>query len=157
MDKNQKLKVKPLFKKSYLAVNKNSEGKKIFANFYGKIGNKTLDLTNNGKLSCAYFVSAISKISDLIKKVHLTVKNTVKDMKESGWYLVKKPKTGSVLVWEEKKFNKDKHFHVGFYLGKKIAISNNSKKGFPTLHHWSFCNKRKVIAIYWHKKLDKDL
>ena len=70
MDKNQKLKVKPLFKKSYLAAIKNSEGTKIFANFYGKGGRRTLDLTKNGEFSCAYFVSSILKIFDLIKKNH---------------------------------------------------------------------------------------
>ncbi len=152
MSKIQKPKIKILLRKSYLAMIQNSKGTKMFTNFYGENKGQIQDLTENGKLSCAYFVSSVLKIFGLIKGVHLTVKSTVKDLEKTGWYLIEKPKPGSVLLWEKKA----QHFHVGFYLGKKLAISNISKTKKPSVHHWTYNNKRKVLAIYWHKKLDKE-
>jgi hypothetical protein len=153
MDKNKK--ITSLLKDSYLAAIKNSVRSKLFRNFYAKIDGKKKDLLRNGELSCAFFVSSILKIFDLISKTHLRVKNVVEDLKKSGWKKIRKPKIGSVIVWERKKFGKKIHRHIGFYIKKNIAISNSYKKKTPIFHHFTFNKKRKIEAIFWHKKLEK--
>ncbi|MCX6813984.1 MAG: hypothetical protein NT078_02130 [Candidatus Azambacteria bacterium] len=115
----------------------------------------------NGGLSCARFVSSLLYLFKLIKDMHATVNGIVKDLKQSGWKKIKKPKIGSILVWEKIDFgNKDFHKHIGFYIGNNKAISTSSpKKGQPVIHHWTYGIKRnkpvrKVEAIFWNKKLN---
>ncbi len=148
--------IKPLLFKNYLALIKNSLGSRMWRNAYAQIGRVKKDILKNGKFSCAYFVSSILVICKLIKEIHVTVEGTLRDMENSGWFQIKKLKKGAILVWEELKGHK----HLGFYFGNKKAISNNSHyKKTPVIHHYTFGlknrkPKRKIIAIYWHKKLN---
>ena len=89
----------------------------------------------------------------MIKEVHLTVDSTVKDLEKSGWKKIKKPKIGSILVWESLAFNSEAHKHVGFFIGNNKAISNSYKKGCPVEHSWNFNGKRKVDFIFWNNNL----
>ncbi len=157
----KKQKVIPIIFDTYIAVIKNSVGSKMFRNFYAKVDGKKTDIMKNGDLSCAWFVSSLLYLFKLIKDAHATVNGTIKDLQQSGWKKIKKPKIGSVIVWEKIDFgNKDFHKHIGFYIGNNKAIStSNSKKGQPIIHHWTYGIKRnkpvrKVKAIFWHKKLN---
>jgi len=143
---------------SYLKMIKNSVGTKMFRNLYLKQGNRKIDVAQGGNLSCAFFVSNILLIWGLISEGHATVEATSKDMEKSGWKKFVPPyggvKPGDVIVWEKKKMvNGNFHFHNGFYIGNKKAISNDSKKGTPVIHSWDYNGKRKIIAIYTHPKL----
>ena len=123
----------------------------MFRNLYLEKDNKKIDATKNGDFSCAFFVSNILLIWGLISEGHATVEGTIKDMEKSGWkkILIEEIKPGDVIVWEKKKFINGKlHFHNGFYIDKKKAISNDSKKGMPVIHSWDYNNKRKIIVIY---------
>lgn len=147
-------KIIPLPFENYLAVIKNSVGSKLFRNFYAKINGKRADIMRDGKLSCAFYVSAILVLFTLIKSTHGTVDGTVKDLQKSGWRSIKKPRIGSIIVWEEVDFGGgDVHKHIGFFIGGDKAISNNSELGYPVRHHWTFHNKRKVTMIFWNPKL----
>ncbi len=137
-------KIKSDIKKSYLAMIKNSQGTKMFSDYFAFVKGKSKNLLKKGRLSCAFFVSSVLKIFNLIESVHLTVKGTIKDLKKSGWQKTKRPKIGDILVWEKEQG----HFHIGFYLGKNQAISNSSKKGFPEKHHYTYKGKRKIIEIF---------
>lgn len=157
----KKIKVIPILFDTYIAVIKNSAGSKMFRNFYAKVDGKKIDIVKNGDLSCAWFVSSLLHLFKLIKDAHATVNGTIKDLKQSGWKKIKKPKIGSILVWEKIDFgNKDFHKHIGFYIGNNKAIStSNLKKGQPVTHHWTYgikSNKpmRKIEAIFWNKKLN---
>jgi len=155
MDKANKQKVEPLIFDTYLAVIKNSVGTKFFRNFYAKVNGKRTDVMKNGELSCAFFVSTILAFFKLIKEVHTTVDSTIKDLKISGWKITKRPKIGSIIIWEKQDFgNVDFHRHIGFYIGDNKAISNSSKFGYSAKHHWTFKNKRKIEMIFWNKKLN---
>ena len=141
-----------------MALVKNSVGAKTFRNSYAAVGGKKKDILENGRLSCAFFVSSILVLFKLIKEIHATVDGTERDMEKSGWTKMKKPKIGTVLIWEAVNSGRGEHKHIGFYIGKNKAISNHHKKGFPAVHHWTFGEKngkegRKVEAIYWNKKL----
>jgi hypothetical protein len=136
---------------SYLAMIKNSVGTKMFRNLYLEKKNQRIDITNRGSLSCAFFVSNILLIFDLISSGHATVEATTKDMKRNGWKRIsqKEAKPGDIIIWEKKKdINGRLHLHNGFYIGNKKAISNDSNKGVPIIHNWDYNNKRRIVAIY---------
>ena len=87
----------------------------------------------------------------------MTVKSTLIDLEDFGWYKISKVKPGAVLMWEEFDFGDgDLHEHIGFYIGNNKAISNDYKTGRPKLHDYKFDKKNRAIeTIWWHKKLDK--
>jgi hypothetical protein len=141
--------VQPLLFESYLAAIANSPKSRIFRNFYARINDKKIDITKNGELSCAFFVSFILFYFGQIKKGHVTVSGTVADLQKNGWHKTKRPVPGAVIVWALQDFGRgDLHRHIGFYVGKQEAISNNYKLGYPTRHHWTSKNKRKVEAVF---------
>ena len=152
--------MKLLLKDSYLKAIENSVGSNLFRNLYFEIKGKRTDILENGALSCAVFVSWILKNFDLIKERHATVDGTIKDLKKTDWYKIKRTKVGAILVWEEKFYDSGPHKHIGFYIGNKKAVSTSYKKKGVVQHHWTFGTKndknyRKVIEIWWHKKLDQ--
>jgi len=132
-------------KKNYLKLIENSVGSKMFRDCFDKNKN----LTESGRLSCAFFVSSVLYLCGLIPKVHLSVKGVLKDMKKAGWFEIKHLKKGSVILWEKR----EGHYHLGFYIGNKKAISNSSKKKTPIVHHFIY-QGRKIEKIFWHKKLN---
>jgi hypothetical protein len=142
--------MKLLFRESYLAFIKNSSRSHSFRNFYAEIGDKVQDIVKGGKTSCAFFVSSVLLTFGLIKSNHLTVSGMLKDMGESGWYKIEKILPGAIILWEEKRG----HQHTGFFIGKRMAISNNSIYRCPISHSWNYLGRRKIIAIYWHKRLE---
>lgn len=150
------MKIELLIYDSYLKMIKNSVGTKMFRNLYLKIDSKKTDAAQDGNFSCAFFVSNILLIWGLISEGHANVPSTTRDMLRNGWKKISrdKAKPGDVIVWEEKKFPNDiSHYHNGFYIGNKKAISNDSKKGMPVIHNWDYNGKRKIIAVYTHPKL----
>ena len=157
--------MKLLKKKNYLAVVENSaKGENwMFRNFYiEKDGGAVIDSLEDGKNSCAVFVSSILVLlNDLchwIKGPHTTVTSTESDMIESGWHEVDSVKIGAILIWEKKEgHNGNMHYHIGFYIGNDEAISNDSRgTGFPHKHHYTYNGTRKIEKIYWHSDLDND-
>ncbi|MDR3581987.1 MAG: hypothetical protein P4L67_01795 [Candidatus Pacebacteria bacterium] len=155
-----KTSVPPALFETYLAMIKNSPGSNLFRNAYFVIDGKKQDVLRDGDLSCAVYVSSVLRLTGLIPETHTTVKGTVEAMKKAGWRPIKKPRVGSVLVWGAKTFKKsgETHNHIGFSIGDDKAVSNNSKKRSPAIHHWTFGTaqgqpKRVVEAIYWNKKL----
>ena len=77
-------------------------------------------------------------------------------MLENGWKEIDKEKIkpGDVIVWEKQKgSNGLMHYHDGFYIGDKKAISNDSDNGVPDLHSWDNNGKRKIIAVYTYSGL----
>lgn len=144
--------VKIIIKDSYLKVVKNSLGSNTWRNFYAKVNGQKKDITQNGELSCAFFVSSILIMFDLIKDSHLTVAGAIKDLKKSGWQSTRNTKAGCLLIWEATK-SSDGHRHIGFCVSKDKAISTNYKTGKPCIHHLTFKHKRKIEAIFFNKKL----
>jgi len=113
--------------------------------------NWSKDLLENGKLSCAYFVSAMMKIFDLIADLHVTVDGTIGDMKISGWHeiVIRDQKdifnilqSGDVIVWKG-----DPHKHIGFYFGAGAAISNCSGTGTIIAHRYDYQKIEKIFRF----------
>lgn len=133
-----------------------SVGSKLFQNIYSlNEDGEEINITESGVLSCAYFVSSILLIHNLLKSAHATVDGTIKDMLESGWYEVSELKTGTVILWENDIEGAGLHRHLGFYIGDDRAISNSSEERFPKIHDINFGDKqRKIEKIYWHDNLN---
>lgn len=136
-------------KSTYLSYILNSVGSKTYRNLYFRAGNYKKDITKNGELSCAVYVSSLLYLFDLIDKPHATIKSTVKNMVKFGWKEVKLPKKGDVLVWNYEKG----HMHIGFYINRKRAISNSEKKRKVVEHQLTYNNKREIIKILRHTRL----
>lgn len=140
--------------KTYLKTINNSPGSKMFRNLYVQNNGQIKDVVENGKLSCAFFVTSILKLFGLIKSIHATVENTIEDLKKFNWKKVniKSLRAGDILVWEkEKTGNNSDHSHIGFYIGKDKAISNSTYKKVPVKHPFDFKKKRKIIAAFHYK------
>jgi hypothetical protein len=141
---------------TYLAMIRNSVGTRLFSRLYAAVDGRRRDLLDGGNLACAFFVTGILAARGLVCSMHATVEGTVRDMEKSGWHRTDRLRTGAVLVWEEaEQVPGSWHRHIGFYLGKGRAVSNDSRLGQPVEHHWTFGKvgsraKRRVVAVYWH-------
>ena len=138
-------------RKTLFKLIENSIGTKLFRNNYFFVDGKSKDLLRNGELSCAFYVSSILYLLKLIKDVHTTVQGTIKDMEESGWYKIEKPKKGAVILYEPGKHG---HYHLGFYWSKNKAVSNVSYKRSPQFHPLNY-QGRKILVFYYHEELEK--
>jgi len=145
--------VKIILLDSYIAAIKNSVGSKLFRNLYANINNKKEDIARNGKLSCDIYVSSVLLLFGLIDAIHATVDGCARNLEKFGWYKIKKPKTGAILIWEAKRFQSGMHKHIGFYIGNDMAISHRSEKRSSIVHHWTYNGKRKIESIFWNKRL----
>jgi len=146
---------------SYLKMIKNSVGSRVFRNLFYIIKGKGEDALQNGNLSCAYFVSTILRQFDLIKEWRTSVDGLTEEMERCGWKKISKPRKGAVIVWDKIYFSHSEgwHGHIGFYIGGGWTISTSSLRRTPAYRYWqAYGNskkRRKIIAIYWHKKLEK--
>lgn len=103
-----------------------------------------IDATENGNKSCAYMVSSVLCIFQLIDNPHATVKTTLEHMVESGWQKVDKPIRGAVIYWDK---------HLGFYLTDDFVISNSSSTGSIVRHGLVLGDGRSPLAFYIHSDL----
>lgn len=154
--------LKFLKKKSLLAIVTNSikgGDNFLFKNLYAKNEQgEEIDILEDGKNSCAVFVSWILLALEMIKRPHATVGGVEKDLIESGWFEINELRPGAVLLWESKLGQHDEllHSHIGFYVGNDEAISNDSRgRGFPWKHHYTYNGTRKIDKIYRHSDLDE--
>ena len=130
---------------------KNSVGAKLFQTLLAEVDQKEVNILKGGDVSCAYFVSVLLKIFDLVETPHATVSGLERDLLKRGWSKTQEMLPGSVLIWESAKQAGDEaHEHVGIYIGNDKAISNSYKELTPVEHHVTFDTKRKVRAIYTH-------
>lgn len=128
-------KVAPRICDTYLSMVENSVGSKVWQNVWADVDGVKTDVTQGGIKSCAFFVSSILKNFDFIKKTHATVNSTVKDLKESGWKSIAKPKTGAVIVYEAIEFDDGQsNEHIAIFISSKQAISNSYTQKVPVIH-----------------------
>ncbi len=160
----KKLIVKPILFDTYLAVIKNSVGSRLFRNVYATVNGKKRDILHGGILGCSFFVSSLLVVLRLIKEIHTTVAGTVQDMERSGWKGTKQLKPGAIILWEKMgkgdEYVAEGHRHLGFYIGRNLAISNSRKQRGPVVHHVTFGVRngkaiRGIEKIFWHSKLGK--
>lgn len=149
---------------TYLAAIQGSLGSTMCRNLFVRTACGGMnDITQDGLLSCAYFVSWIQYHFKLIQEPHATIDGLLRDMDKSGWRVTRLHlHPGAILVWEpQAQAGSDElHRHVGFFmLDHNEAISHSDKERVPVRHHWTFGGTRarptrKVQAIYTHPFLE---
>lgn len=154
------MQVKFLLFESYVAAIKNSVGSHVFKTLFADVDGKSEDILYDGRRSCGAFISGILVWFGLIKERHATVAGTVKDLKASGWEEIREPRIGAILHWEKELGNGEENEHLGFYIGGDRAVSTSREKRTPIEHHYTYGEdngkpKRRIIAIYWHQRLNK--
>ncbi len=159
MSNSSKISNNILFKDTLLAMAQNSVGSKTWQNFYIKENGRAKDIMRGGEVSCAFFVSSLLHSLELLKTAHATVDSTVKDLLESGWKEISKPRSGAVILWESKVVNGTSNRHLGICLTKDKAISNSSSTKKIAQHHITFGakgtkNYRAIEKIYWREKIN---
>ena len=158
MSDQNKSKIKILTLKTFLTVVKKSAGTEMFRQIFAEVDGHEVDITENGNLSCAFYVSGLLAMFGLIDKIHATVSGTRKAMEAAGWVETTEMTPGAVLVWGKPQDGSHDHQHIGFYLGENQAISNISRLGQPGFHHFTFGGEkvdphRKIVAVYSHPQL----
>lgn len=145
---------------TYLSVVENSVGSNMFRHVWADFDGKRRDTMNGGETSCAFFVSGVLAMFNVIEKAHAVVPSVVDDMVKSGWRKVGKPLKGDVLVWEDliSAPGEPAMPHIGFYVGDEKAISTSWHVKTPILHDY-LCRdfeERQIVAIYRGKHLMPD-
>lgn len=130
----------------------------MFQNIFVTFKGKKRDILENGRLSCAYFVSSILLIANLVSNIHTTVRGLEQDLVQNGWKKLQRPRIGAVLIWIPELSDPERHRHIGFYIGKNKAVSNSSRTRIPHYHHITFGKnskkwpKRPIESIFGHPK-----
>ena len=129
-------KVSPRVFDTYIAMVENSIDSKAWQTIWADVDGVKTDVTQGGIKSCAFFVSSILKNFDFIKKTHATVGSTKKDLKESGWVNLAKPKAGAIVVYEPVVFDDgENNEHIAICISATEAVSNSYTKRVPVLHN----------------------
>lgn len=121
---------------TYLSMVANSVGAKVWQTVWADIDGVKNDVTEEGILSCAFFVSSVLKNFDYIKSVHATVNSTVKDLSEFGWVSIEHPQAGAVVVYEPVTFDDGSHDeHIGICVSSTEVVSNSYIERAPVRHN----------------------
>lgn len=134
-------------KATYLAMINKLPGTELFQTLYvtneqGQI----IDVSENGRLSCALVVSRLLTIFQLIDRPHATVGSTIKAIEKMGWTKSDSPVVGGLVVWPPL----DGHAHIGFCIGDGGCISNNADLGVPSIHQLTMKDGRKPEFFLTH-------
>lgn len=148
-------KITKLRKKNYLATINNSIDSIMFRNLWIKDGDTEIDVLENGKLSCAVYVTSILVLYGLIDGLHATVKKTIECLEKFGWEKIKRSEIepGDIIVWNKRiDKNGKRHGHIGFFIGNDSAVSNSMESKKIVQHGWDYGGKRKIVAVWRWKK-----
>lgn len=158
--------VEPLLLPTYLSLIEASVGTPMFRNFWALVNGKKTDIARGGRVSCSFYVSSILKLFNLTSEVQVTVNRLKRDMEESGWMEIPRPKKGCVVFWLAKpadtgRLKKDKSTyqpmvsHCGFFIGGGMTVNNDGDKTMTPQK--MPLNYRPVEKYYWHDALGTDV
>ena len=144
--------------KNCIEVIRNSNGSRMFRSYFDENG---VDVLKNGDLSCAFYVTSVLLMFDLIDRTHFRVDGTIYAMESAGWREIQHARPGCVVIWNPIVQNGQSHFHIGFYIGDGQAVSNRSSQGTIGEHpfHYSGLDKdhkkkkATIHKLYWHDNL----
>ena len=147
-------------RESLQAVLEGSTETSMFRTLYRTRDGMLEDVIDDGDLACAFFVSTILSMFELISTgVHTTVRMTLHDMDESGWLVVGEPEPLAVVLWGEKQGDDSRpHLHIGICLDDTYAIEHSAVTKCPrqiriTDLKMPDGSPRPPIAYFVHPKL----
>ena len=140
-----------LLKKNLLTTITSSTGSRLFRHLYVQTPQGEVDILKGGEVACAFYVSSILKLYNLIDELHTTIDGTLKALKKSGWKSVPliDMQAGDILVWD----HHGDHAHIGFAISKNAAISNSSERMTPRRHTFDFEGTRPIITVLRHPEI----
>jgi len=166
MQGNAKPQVKLLRLDNYLAAIEGSIGSELFRHVYASVAGVRKDLVEDGRTSCAYFVSGVLTMANVALLAppdapNTTVAGLMRSLERFGWQKVASPSTpGEIIIWEKMaQARGEQHLHAGFYIGGERAVSHVDSTRTPQEHHITFGARedgspmRRIIAVYTHKLL----
>ncbi len=146
-------------KKTYLSMIRNSLDSRMFNSVWVKRKDtgESIDVLKDGDLSCAFFVSSILTLFNMLDKPCTTIKKVFEKIsKDKRWSKKSYIEPGDIILWEKVKFKdgtENKHKHIGFALNKKTAVSTNYLEKKIAKHSIDFDGKRKIEGI-WRYSFD---
>lgn len=144
--------MKPAIFETYLMRLHKAAGVLIYQNlFVMSDSGERIDVSRDGELSCALFVTNFLLMFDAIARPSATVATAEKLLESHGWKNIPLSErlAGDVLVWEAQGQARDEqHLHIGFSLGSHRAISNSFTEGFPKIHHDTYDDTRAIIRVW---------
>ncbi len=159
------VKVEPLILPTYLAVIEGSVGSPMFQSFWAKVNGKKMDILRGGRVSCSFYTSSVLKIFNLVQETQVTINRLKRDMEQSGWYEIPRPKKGCVVFWsakpaDAKRMKQDTGVyqpmvsHCGFFIGGSTAVHNDGDKTMQPQR--APLKYRPVEKYMWHDALNDD-
>lgn len=129
-----------LRKETYLKTIENSVGTRLFNSAFVRYKDtgEVKDIFNDGEYSCAYFVSSLLFLGEMLKKPSATVKSLREDIDaDKNWQKVDLNSTqaGDIVFYEKTKFDDGtENAHVGFVLNSNEAVSTDYKSKVVARH-----------------------
>ncbi len=127
-----------LKKETYIKMIENSVGSNMFNSVYvkNKDSSEVTDVLENGKYSCAYYVSSLLFLLGLIDCPHALVSTVKTVISTSGdWEVADKAEAGDVVFWNKVTFEDGtENAHVGFALNNQEAVSTSSNQKTVVKH-----------------------
>ena len=131
-----KMSLQILQKETYLAFIENSVGTRMFSSLIAQDSEtgKITDILENGRYSCAVFVSNLLYLFQMTEKTSATVLSLLRNLEnDPRWRLIAPDSSlpGDVIFWEKRRGND----HVGFVVTPEEAVSNNAKSRMIIRHY----------------------
>lgn len=111
------------------------------------------DVTDNGNLSCAWFVSSVLEKHGLLSRARTTVASTIQEIEERAeWEKIEVHNSfpGAVILWPR---STSGHYHLGFYVGQSETgegeyVSNSFMAKAPIIHGETLVDGRQPIRAF---------
>lgn len=112
-----------------------------------------IDVTDNGDLSCAWFVSSVLAKHGLLSRARPTVASTIQEIEQRAeWEEIEEHTSfpGAVILWP---LSTSGHYHLGFYLGLSETgqgeyVSNSFMEKAPIIHGETLVDGRQPIRAF---------
>ena len=130
----------------------------MFKGVFADVDGQKVDITKNGQLSCAVYVSALLLMSGTIDTMTATVKGLENALRQSGWVSTAYLYRGAVVIWfPQEQADGRKHEHAGFVLSDRMAVSHSDIARCPVEHELYFGGKRLIKAAYINPRLHENV
>ena len=135
-------------KRTFLMRAEKAIGTEMFQNLFAVVDGEEQDLTDNGNISCAVFVSGLLLMAEKIPTMKATVGSLEALLQAAGWEVADSPEPGDIVFWEETEQVSGPHRHVGIAVSHTEAISHLDTNRTPGRHHITFNDTRPIERIY---------
>jgi len=129
-----------------------SEGTEMFRQVYALQEGETIDITQDGMLSCAVYVSGVLVMTPCLDQMAATVASLESCLKRCGWQATEVPSPGSVFIWAKAlQADGGEHEHAGFVLDARWGMSHSDSERIPVKH--KLLSADRIVRTYYSHPL----